>query len=159
MRDIDIHILSESIKGFPLLKKLTLKVVGASPKDYMNLLVEHEFKHLKYLKLIITEQTCLTELINLAKTRYVKNFNIEVNKFSYITLLHFFSLVINPKSYVEKVPILQILENELEVKIEKKTNKRRNVMRFSVVVNESQCKLDIKVDCSNTKTISFSYWN
>ena len=136
---------------------MTLKVVGARPRDYMNLLADHEFKYLKYLKLIITEPTCLTELIYLAKARYVKQFEIEVvNKLFYITICHFFSAILNPKSYFDKVVILQILENELNVTIDKKTSKRKNLIRFTVVVKESQCRLDIKAELSNLKTISFS---
>lgn len=54
-RDIDISTLSEALKDSPLLKKLTLQVVRATAKHYLNLLVDHEFNHLRYLKLIITE--------------------------------------------------------------------------------------------------------
>ena len=70
-RDIDIFTLSEALKDSPLLEELTLKVAGATAKHYLNLLIYYEFSHLRYLKLIITEPTCLTDLINLAIVKYV----------------------------------------------------------------------------------------
>ena len=60
---------------------MTLQVVGATIKDYLDLLSDHGFIHLRYLKLIVMEQAILIDLINLAKVKKALEIHIEVSVF------------------------------------------------------------------------------
>lgn len=92
-------VVSKSLKNSPLLRKIAFSIKGATAKHYLNFLLDHNLVHLHSLLLIITEQTCLSDLINLVKVKHVQDFYIEVSKqFSYLNKQEYNKLVMNEGS-------------------------------------------------------------